>query len=478
MTAQTPNKYAYLTKKYNQSPEPEPAPEETQESIIDEPKYQAMAQKAKENYRTPEQKKAEGYKKVREFSHDVGRVHAGAVKEFGSHVVGAYGDFQKFLKDIASPLEKAIPDPLNIIRDKLGIKSDDAQMPNLPTSADISGKIDQVTNGALKPKNEFEQGVQDFSGLFGSLMAPGLGVRNVGKALGLTAVHAGAKEGLEYAGLSKDNANMAGLGAMILTDILSRGRVLGGPRGFAEKELTLAENAIPRGTTIDAKAFERALQRQRAVFMKGGNNVNNAQAVARIDNWLGLIQNGRIDPSRFPAMRRAINAELDKLNAFQLPGIGESSSVRKGNVAALNRTKRLMINTAENWGRRNAPTFARHWRDGNQALTAYHQSNQIRNYLGKTLNKLIFKNPATAVVLGLQHGGIKTSIGLLGAKAGITAALTPVAIGARIIKSPLLRRYYYNTIIGALRGQSNAVVVNARKLDKGLSEEKKKSKNS
>lgn len=402
-----------------------------------------------------------------DLEREIERSSARTLSRMGETIAGFPGDVANFIQGFTGGKEK-IP---------------------LPTSAQLQAKSEQLTRGYTKPQTKFEESTDEFVKDVANISMPGGRIfkaagrfkgilSNTARIIGLPLVGQLAKEGVKELGGSEGRATAAKVGSMVIIDLLlNRGK--GGAKGYATRMLDEAEKSIPQGTKVNVGALEAALNNLESSLQKGGGSPSKVKAFEQINEVRKRITNGELDPTEFPALRRAVNDTLDQLGGFN---IEMPIPVKKRTIANLNDVKKEIIKAGEDYGRTQNPKFLQLWSEGNEALTAIAKSNRIANLIEKYFGGK-FKSIAAKTLFGLSGPGalgglhfIKPSAvaGTAGLAAIPAAAYQGLKLIERFRNSPALQRYYTNVLKNAAAGNSKVMVQNLSLLDKKLAEEEKK----
>lgn len=344
---------------------------------------------------------------------------------------------------------------------------------HLPTSAELREKSEKWSQGYTSPKTEFEEKAGETLGDVASFMTGGPG-KNIfttaTRMIGIPLAGQFAKEGIEKLGGSEGQKDVARLGTMLLLDLWGarRGVGQGGAYKFGINSLEKAEKAIPKGAMADASVFSKKLNSLKSNLQAGITGPHTNEGIRVIDQILGKISNGKIEASLFPRLRKDINKLIDDMQGFSLSG--PSRSVRKATVAHLNDAKSALIQAGNRWGRRNSPEFFKSWREGNEALSVYHKSNQISSLIKKHTD---IKSPFLKSLLGIHAYHNPVAAAAVGAaKFGIRKGVqATTALPYRFMKSKTLRNLYTSVIKEASKGNGKAVAALSAKLEHQMKKE-------
>lgn len=339
----------------------------------------------------------------------------------------------------------------------------------LPTSHDIREFGKKATGGALEPKTPLEEKIGEFASDVTSVSLPGSGPFKAIRNLGIPIVGALAKEGLKYANADEKTQAYGKVGTMVALDLLSRRT--GGARKHASELFQKAEESLPKGVSFDASNLEQSLVTLERDLTKGGQRTTTSKALDKILEIKKEIKNGKIDAKRLAAYRPAINEAIDDLGGFN---IEISKKNKPAAIRNLNRVKNEVIKSLDEYGAKYNPEYQKYNRDANEAYAAYQKSNKIANFIQ---NKISY-SPKSKALQALFSFAPTASLGALSYfTPGVGAAAGAGVLGYqgykildRVIRSPSLRKYYFNVLKGASAGNVPLVEKNIKALDKEVSD--------
>lgn len=341
--------------------------------------------------------------------------------------------------------------------------------PNAPGSEKFKQISENLTEGYTKPQNEFEESVGETMQDIALFAVPGAKHYSIARNIGIPIVANLTKEGLKYSGAGEGKQAAGKIGTMVLLDLLSHRKNLGTAKEYASNLFQKADEAIPKGLSINSTNLEKSLNSLENAFKAGGEKPSTGDALKKISEIKNEIKNGKIDLKKLVAYRPAINEWIDKYKGFDIQA---SPAIRKKIINNLNQVKGEVIKAAEEYGAKYNPEYLNLSRSANEAYSAYTQSNKISNFIEKHAASKLKSTGAKALLGGAlaTAGGATTAMG--GALGGAGAA--SAGLGYKIFKtilrskSPTLRNHYFNIIEGAAKGNSAQVIKNAKALDKEL----------
>ena len=185
----------------------------------------------------------------------------------------------------------------------------------------------------------------------------------------------------------------------------------------------------------------------------------------KLDEVRKQISGNSIEVGELEKFKTSINNILSELYAEKnVSKTGIKSAKRYANWLA-----GIVDDSLKDYEKAN-PTWGKLYRDANEVYGTIAQSNKVKNFIGKNLGKI---SPHLAYSLfGVGHGGTAKTLASLGGAAAV--GLGTVETGAlvtRIMKSPRLRKYYFDVLQNALKEDVVATQENLRKLEIAIDKE-------
>lgn len=375
---------------------------------------------------------------------------------------GALGDVRDFIKSFL---------PEQISKSLTGIGSE-----FFPTSHQLKEKSEKLTKGYTAPKNEFEKLSDEFVEDVTSMALPGSKRYTIARNIGIPLMANLAKEGLKYFDASEGMQAAGKVGIMTFLDLLSvRKGMGGGARKFAGNLFNQFEKSIPENAIADTNTFKNSLNRLEETLKEGGSRPSTEKALTKISEIQYEIKKGQIPIKKLYPYRESINEIIDSLGGFEFGGL--SPKIKKKATQNLQSVKKSVIETVEDWAKRESPESEKLWRSANEAWAAVENSNKIAHFMKKNFGNKI-QNETLKSLFHLTSPGIGTGLGslasaqgaVLGAGVGLaaTSAYQTFKVVHRILNSPTLARYYGNILRYASQDQISEVSKNLNKLEKQL----------
>lgn len=394
-----------------------------------------------------EERKSDRYKKESEMIWDQGenlereaeRGTAQATSRVLESALGTPGNIQSLIKGITGV--------------QLGTQ--------LPTSSDIKEFSEKATKGYTKPRSEFEEKGGEILQDITAMAMPGSANYGILRNIGIPIAGFLAKEGLSSLGSDKSTQDAGKIALMVGLDLASayQSKGKGGARVYAQKLWKEGESNIPKGVSINASKLEEGLNVLKSNIEKGGSSPADAPALKKIEEIIGKVKKGKIPVDELVSFRKKINDLIDSRGGFE---IGTHGKIAQDAVRKLNEVKDNVIGTLNEYGKIN-PKFGVPYKDANEAYAVYHASNKIGNFLKKNFGDYI-KSP-------LFHGLFGTVAKAKGL-AAIGAPYHAYKIYDRVVKSPVLAKFYGNILKAGLENNTQVALKNLESLRKELEKEK------
>lgn len=340
----------------------------------------------------------------------------------------------------------------------------------LPTSQGLREFSENASQGYTKPQTEFEESTGQLASDIASMALPGSGSYGLARTIGIPIVGALAKEGLKYANADERSQAYGKVGTMVALDLISNRT--GGAKKFAGGLFRKAEESLPKGVSVDASNLERSLTALEKELTAGGSRPTTKKAIEKALEIKGEIKDGKIDIKRLAAYRPSINEAIEEMGGFnlELPKKLKPAAIRN-----LNQVKSEVIKNLNDYGKKFNPEFLKYNSSANEAWAAYENSNKIANYLR---DKIPY-SPKSKAAISLFSLAPHAAVGTLTAFSPVAGA--GVLAGAslyqgykvldRVVKSPVLRKYYQGVLKGATARNAPAAARNLKALDMALSKE-------
>ena len=330
----------------------------------------------------------------------------------------------------------------------------------LPTSQDIREAHKPITGEYLEPQTENERTADELTHDFTSIALPtgilskGSFLKNMAKVVGVVGLGQTAKQGAKVLGYEEQGQNIAKTGAMLLASLINPN----GAKKLASDLYAKSEQAIGPEVMGNATALEKEMQALN-VKMSLGTVSNSEKAIIDETNAiLNKIKDGKMSYQEAVAAKRSINEKAESF-LYSSAGKLEKAKARKF-YNKINYHLKTFIKTAE----KEHPEFYQAHSQADEITGTMHQSkkvsNMIMNHLGIATSLGI--SPAVTQLLGPVE-----NIATLGVGA---AALKTGELLFRVVKSPVLRKYYLNAVNAASKENAPLMIKNLKKLDEATKE--------
>jgi len=414
---------------------------------------------------------------VRDFLESTAHQIATGTTAMATGVAGLPGDlFALANKFIAGPIsekitgEKALPYEETFVGKAI------------PTSQRLKedlGKLIPYT----KPRNEMEKFTNDIVETGTILLTPG-GQAKLGRFLKMNPVTraffkaVGAHtigKGVESLTASKEKGNLATMGSLLTLSLLDRtnaAKYVGNLYKKAQNALTKAGN--PR---VNANAYVTKLENLRESLSKGTLAPSESAVVSAIDKALTHAKASG-DSLYMPVENLwGISRSLNEIKTE----VARSAKSKAGGLRARQLFDKVIRDTNEELSKYAAknPEFGKPFMDAQQAFATLAKSNFITNSI-KKLSGLEIRNPGLLHLLGggagsavgvwgTQHVG--SGMGLMGGQAALGYQASKLLY--RVMKSPVLRKYYFEALKEASKGNIPQLANKIKKMDSVIEKEDK-----
>lgn len=335
----------------------------------------------------------------------------------------------------------------------------------LPTTESHRKGMEEVTGEFLKPQNKIEKFADDVIEDTALLLNPSSMIskgtkkiaplfKSFAKSLGANVAGETVKE---FRG-SETQGDFTKLGSLLFLSFIDQ------PSAAKQvaKLYEAAQSKLPKNATVNAAPLSKDLQSLENQITKGRPLENLAPpekfVVDQISKSKNLIKNGQINVEQAIAQKRSLYKELTTLYK-EVPKIAEQKNVK--NLAK--QIGNYLNKTVEEYGKKN-PKFYKDYKDADQAFGTLAQSNFLSNWIDNN----VVQHPLTTGLLHLL-GVPFASIG--GAASGAIVPYYGIKLGNRIMKSPVLRKIYGNTLKAAAKEDARSFNKYLKQLDDGLQEE-------
>lgn len=345
---------------------------------------------------------------------------------------------------------------------------------NPPTSYELRESVTPAISEAITGKKDYFESKskgEEFLGNINqditSFFLPGTrGMRTMTR-LGAPIAGNLVKEGAEYLGVDKENAQKVKLGSMLAWTLAGQSN----PRQFANQRIGQAKSMIPDTATASSTLLEQTLNPLYQRLTQGLSVPSKTKTKQGIRDLRNQINNGRINVRSLMDARDNVNEWIAEAGGWDVP-----ATVRKAELANLNRLKTGIIETIDQTMTTRFPQAGELYRTGYEAAAVTNKSNVISNYIERTFGRKAASVGAKVLFPTLATGGAafmpKTAI------AGV--ALYPIyktgQVLYRVANSPTLSTYYQNILRDSVSGNAPSMINNMIKLDKELEALEKKDK--
>lgn len=407
-----------------------------------------------EQKRMPHEKEGIFYKGLgKTLSKDLPKIQQGLgrVSRAAESIAGIPGEIQELLLKTPGFISESFG--INPEKSKKATELTEKIIARLPTSQELREKGKVLTKGFLEPKTAGER----FADEFIEFTAPFIGgVRNPQKLLRTALAGFGAtgvgKE-FEKAFDSKGVGKGAQLGSYALFSLFNPG----GMKRYISSLYKEARKEIPKGVEISTEHYMNGLHElEKEIRSSLSPSQSQKEILKRIEEI--RQKEGMIHPSQLEETKKSINEDLGKL-------LGESknSITRKRIASYMKRISGITKDALREYGKEN-PEYWKKLEAADRAFATKEKSEVV----ARTLEKVLGKDSLLKLgIPALLHGGVHMIPG-----GTLLHGATPLYYMGRFLyryaKSPELRRYYNQLLLGGSKGNPKMVKEAAKKIEKEL----------
>ncbi len=328
-----------------------------------------------------------------------------------------------------------------------------------PTSSKLKEFSEKATKGYTKPRSYAEEKIGNVVGdISSSLLGGNKSIKNnLLVPIGANMV----ESALETMGFDKEKQTFGKLGSWFLLGTAANANA----NKYVSKMQQDARNSLAPNTPTNLNTLGRELRPLNRKWIS--NDPRSQSAQNHINSILTDLKNGKASVEDLMERISAINAEIDLKNGFDY-SMKTPSKVKKAEIKNLNELKGSLYSAIED-STKNQPGFFKNFMDAQTAHASVAQSNKWVEFVKKHYGKFTSAGLAS-LVGGLYVDPTLTaigSVGLLGLHKGAQVAI-------RMYKSPILRKYYLNSIKAVANDNVPVFIQNMQKLDSELKKEERK----
>lgn len=319
---------------------------------------------------------------------------------------------------------------------------------NRPGSQDVREQITQeLTGEVLEPQTEYEELYDDIVSDFAALAVPIKGKIPFLRSLGTSIFSNLSAQTVKEFGAGEKTQAATKLGTMFLGGLFGRGGSQAHVRELHQK----AEQLIPPGATFNATKMITEVDKFQAFVRKGGVTPSKTPALSLSRQLVNKIQKsgGDLAVDELPEFRKSINELRFDRN---LP---------PKTKFFLDRFDDIVHEELLEYGKEN-PTYLKSYKEAQLGTQGLKQSDRLSNFISSKvdINNL---SPEAIILLGLH-----ANPGFLAKAGAVAATLSGAKIANRLVRNPVLRKYYGNVVKQSLEGNTTAMIRNLEGLDKEL----------
>lgn len=370
------------------------------------------------------------------------RKSAGVMARTLESFLGAPGEFA----ELADQLTKPIADFLIPVE-----KGKIPELANLPKTKELRQLTKKLTGDYLEPKGKVEEALHEGGELLGSILGP----TKWRKALGLSIGSQMAKEGSKLLGASPTAQEATKFGTLLSLSLVN-------PKGVKNYWNNLYQQRdalISPGTYVDATKLEKNVSEVINQIKKGTVAPSEAKVLDQAEKILEKIQKGMVDLDEMTAVKRSLNE------------VAGDPDVWKRGKNLFGKLQKSVSDTLASNPNKEAVKLGKM---ADEAYGAFHESQK----LSRGIKKIVGDKPLKSIILsaGVEalSGYPQAIIPTMAGASAVAGGVKGMELMYRINSSPVLRKYYLNTLINASMGNLRAAESSLRKLDEGLEKQEKK----
>lgn len=333
----------------------------------------------------------------------------------------------------------------------------------LPTSGELKQRniklFPEIRTPRSQTEEKFDRGIQDaashiLSGGTNSLL------RNTMRAVGIVGAGEAAGETAKQFGFSEDAQDTARNATMFGASLINPG----GAAKYSSELRKEANRLMPAGATGNAAILQRDLTNLRTKLSKGTVSAAQKAVIDEIDAILGKVRNGRIGYDEVVASKTSGN---DKVREFIY---STPDRIAKAGARKLFKTINRSLDDVLKQAKNTHPQFYKAQRIADETYGAIQGARAAQDFLIRHAGKTLVTGAAYPISQLFLHGPLAGALAAGHVGVGI-AGLKGYELGARIARSPTLRRYYGNVLIDAGRQNAESMNRNINKLKKGIQDD-------
>lgn len=395
--------------------------------------------------------------KKKSFLEDIPRHAARTGSRIVETIAGMPGDIANFLKYMVSNVpgvsglvgeaaKKYIPEQF-----KRSVEGKPGMLGSIPQlgSEELKQASEQASGGFTEAKSPEEAKSDEIFQDITALMMPIKGkLPGFARTLGTEVAAQLAKEGTKLLGGSENTQNLAKAAAMFGAGILRPGKV----NGYVDSLYEKSNSLLPEGAQVSGKKLSADLDKLIVNLEKGIETTDKIQVIKPARQLLSKVQNGKINVEELVSAKRDIN----KLR-------GDPATV-KGAKKLLSSIGKQVDEAIDLYKPQN-PRFVNSFREANEAFGTIAQSKKVSSWLNN-LSKTMKLGSGLGLLFEAHQAGFAPAAA---AAASGYGALKSSELLYRIMKSPVLRRHYFDVLKNGMRENTNAAVKSLALLDYELS---------
>lgn len=330
----------------------------------------------------------------------------------------------------------------------------------LPTSEQLKATSSEKELPHTKGEKSFDEFVEDLTSLAtptGPVKALKTGAWAAKAAIAGLGI--GAKEGAKSIGLKEDYADLAKIGTLMGAQ-LAKGAGWKGADKHVSKLYQEARSARPIDASVSSKGMQKNIEKSLIDLGKGSSSDPSKQkAFSLLREIKDKSSVGSIPVEELEAFKRSLNESRSNLYTDAAMSRAATRKAQKN----LNMVDKVLENGIEEYGKKN-PKYYKAYKEANSAYGAIEQSKKASRFLQR-LHPVKSTAGAVAGEILLGHPeAIPATLGIAAAGTSLTK-LFEVAMRS---KNPVLRKYYFGIMKGAMEENAHVVNRNLLKMKKEM----------
>jgi len=365
-------------------------------------------------------------------------------------IAGAPGNALQLLESVSAPLSDLLGEERVSYEDSIVGKI-------LPTSR----KLQEGNSERLKPRTHGEEKASEFTRDLTSLLIPLPGKKGqivlkgldwlkstskrLMKSAGLVTAGIGAEELAEQMGVDPETAKNIKM-ATVMLGSLGTESGFNGAEKYKNSLYSNMRQLRPSGAYVNGNQILQKARKLKIKLEKGGKSPSSTKALEKTEELINKIRKGRGRISVEELEQFGI--KTNELKSGLYDDFKGNKVGRKSAKANLNEFSDVVESGIEEYGKTN-PKYHEARKAAQEAHGAIESSKKASRFLKRNIKQISTGGAGTVLIEAVTNPAaiLPTAGGALASFAGLKGA----ELISRIVKSPVLRKYYLNVIDGAVR---------------------------